>query len=95
MDRGDAITKNFFLRSAPEWDSWSMGISELLEMENAVVVEGRYSGLYKPTGKKLDLQVCHVWRFCDGKIKSFHQYANTAGLQDTMKSEPAKERVAS
>ena len=55
----DAITKNFFLKAGPEWDGWNMRIDELTEMGNAVVAEGRYNGLYKPTGKRMDLQVCH------------------------------------
>ena len=59
------------------------------------MTEGRYSGRYKPTGKELDVQVCHVWRFQNGKVKSFHQYVDTARLQDTMRSEPARQRVAS
>ena len=36
-----------------------------------VVVEGRYTGLYKPSGKTVDAQVCHVLRFRDGKLLSF------------------------
>jgi uncharacterized protein len=91
---GDAITKNFFMKSGPEWDGWSIGIHQLLDMGDVVVVEGRYSGVYKPTGKKLDAQVCHVWRFSGGKIKSFHQYVNTAHLQAIMRREPEKERLA-
>ena len=81
----DAITQNFFLKSGPEWDEWSMRVDQLLETGNAVVVEGRYHGWYKPSGKKLDVQVCHVWRFKDGKVKSFHQYIDTARLQDVMR----------
>ena len=34
---------------------------------SVVVVEARYTGTYKQTGKKLDAQVCHVWKMRDGK----------------------------
>ena len=43
-----------------------------------VVVEARYTGTYKQTGKKLDAQVCHIWKIRDGKIMSFRQYTDTA-----------------
>jgi ketosteroid isomerase-like protein len=46
------------------------------------VVEARYTGTFKKTGKGLDAQVCHVWKIRDGKITSFQQYADTAQLQD-------------
>ena len=48
----------------------------------AVVVEGRYTGTYKETGRKFDAQVCHVWKIRDGKITSFQQYVDTAQMQD-------------
>jgi hypothetical protein len=47
-----------------------------------VLVEARYTGTYKQTGKKLDAQVCHVWKIRDGKVMSFQQYTDTAQLQD-------------
>jgi uncharacterized protein len=45
---------------------------------------GRYVGTYKPTGKSLDAQVCHVLKFRDGKLTSFQQFVDTAQLQDVM-----------
>jgi len=56
----------------------------MLEAEDAVIVEGRYTGTYKPTGNRMDVQVCHVWRFRDGKVASFHQYLDTARLRRVM-----------
>jgi ketosteroid isomerase-like protein len=46
-----------------------------------VVIEGRYTGTYKPTGRKLDAQLCHVLRIQDGKLVGFQQYLDTAQLQ--------------
>lgn len=48
----------------------------------AVVVEARYTGTFKETGKELDAQVCHIWKIRDGKVASFQQYVDTAQLQD-------------
>lgn len=80
----EAVTQSFFQVSGPEWDGWSIAIAELVEMPDLVVVEGRYHATYKPTGNVMDTQVCHVWRFRGGKVASFHQYADTAGLQRVM-----------
>jgi ketosteroid isomerase-like protein len=56
----------------------------VIETPDAVVVEGRYSAIYVPTGRELDAQGCHVWRFRNGRIASFHQYVNTARVQHVM-----------
>ena len=84
---GDAVTQNFFMKSGGEWEDWRVVVHEIIEIGDAVVVEGRYAGVYKPTGKPLNVQVCHVWRFHQGKITSFHQYLDSARLQKTMRKD--------
>jgi ketosteroid isomerase-like protein len=79
-----AIAQNFFAVAGTEWEDWTMTIEQALEAPDAVVVEGRYTGLYKPTGRRMDIQVCHVWRFRGERIASFHQYVDTAGLRHVM-----------
>jgi ketosteroid isomerase-like protein len=51
-----------------------------------VIVEARYSGTYKATGKSMDTQVCHVWDIKDGKLTRFQQYVDTAKLHDVMRA---------
>lgn len=80
----EAVSQNFFMKAAQEWEGWSVVLGEVLETADAVVVECRYAGAYKPTGLPLDVQVCHVWKLRDGRIRSFHQYLDTAGLQHVM-----------
>ena len=87
----DAIAKSFFAVAGPEWDGWSIGIESAVEAVDAVVVEGRYTGLYKPTGRRMDVQVCHVWRFRNGRVASFHQYVDTARLRHVMGRDGAPE----
>lgn len=79
-----AIVDNFFTVAAPEWDGWSISVEQMLEANDAVVVEGRYVGKYKPTGNRMDVQVCHVWRFRGREVASFHQYVDTAALRRVM-----------
>jgi ketosteroid isomerase-like protein len=80
----DEIAREFFAVAGPEWDGWSIGMHEAIEAADAVIVEGRYTGRYKPTGRAMDVQVCHVWRFRGDKVASFHQYVDTARLQHVM-----------
>ena len=80
----EAITQGFFMKAGTEWDQWKIEVLDVLDMADAAVAECRYTGLYKPTGRVLDVQVCHVWRFAGGQITSFHQYLDTARLQETM-----------
>jgi len=84
-----AIAREFFAVAGPEWDGWTIGIEQTVEADGAVVVEGRYTGSYKPTGRRMDVQVCHVWRFRDGRVASFHQYVDTAALRRVMGREDA------
>ena len=81
---GDAITQNFFVKAGADWQDWTFTIHDVIETPDAVVVEGRYSAVYKPTGRELDAQGCHVWRFRHGRIASFHQYVDTARVQHVM-----------
>jgi ketosteroid isomerase-like protein len=83
------IAQRFFAVAGPEWDGWTMNVAQTIEAADAVVVEGRYTGLFKPTRRRMDVQVCHVWRFRDGSVASFHQYVDTAALRRVMQREAA------
>ena len=80
----DAVLHNLFARLGAEWDGFTVHPKRFHDAGSTVVVEGRYTGKYKPTGKALDAQVCHVWRVQDGKIAGFQQYVDTARLSDVM-----------
>jgi ketosteroid isomerase-like protein len=80
----DAIAKHFFAVAGPEWDGWSIRVEATIEAADAVIVEGRYTGLYKPTSRRMDAQVCHIWRFRGDEVASFHQYVDTANLRRVM-----------
>ena len=80
----DDIAQNVFRRIGRGWDSFTVQPKSFHDAGDTVVMEGRYTGTYKATGKSLDAQVCHVLKFRDGKLTSFQQFANTAHLQDVM-----------
>ena len=77
----DAVLEKLFKRIGAEWEGFTLTVRTLHDAGDCVVMEGRYTGTFKPTGRRLDAQVCHVLRFLDGRLASFQQYADTAQLQ--------------
>src|SRR5262245_54344932 len=80
----DAVLNNLFLRLGAEWDGFAVHPRSFYSAGNAVIVAARYSGKFKPTGKSIDAQVCHIWELEDGKVTRFQQYADTAKLREAM-----------
>ncbi len=80
----DAITQNLFVKMGADWDGFTVHPKSFHEAGDTLVVEGRYTGTFKPTGKSLDAQVCHVLKFRGDKLTSFQQFVDTAHLQDVM-----------
>lgn len=80
----DAVLNNLFVKLAEEWDGFTVHPKTYHEAGEVVVVEARYTGTYKATGKPLDAQVCHVWTLKDGKAAKFQQYVDTSKMKDVM-----------
>ena len=85
----EAVLHNLFSKLGSEWDAFAVHPKTFHDAGGTVVVELRYSGTYKKTGKSLDAQVCHVLDFKDGKLTRFQQYVDTAKLQDVMGARPS------
>ncbi len=80
----DAVLNQLFARLGEEWDGFQVHPKTFYDAGDTVVVEGRYSGTFKETGKVQNTQVCHIWHFKNGKVTKFQQYVNTAELQAVM-----------
>lgn len=80
----DAILNNLFMKLGAEWDGFTVHHRSFYGAGESIIVEARYSGTYKATGKSMDAQVCHVWDVKDGKFTRFQQYVDTAKLRDVM-----------
>jgi ketosteroid isomerase-like protein len=87
---GDAIVQNLFMRLGSEWDAFVVTPKEFHDGGDTVVTECRYTGVHKATGKSIDAQACHVWKFRDGKVTSFQQYLDTGQMQDAMGTRDAE-----
>ena len=80
----DAVLNNLLIRIGKEWDGFAVHPVRFHDAGDTVVVEARYSGTYKATGKSMNPQVCHVWSVRNDKVTKFQQYMDTAHLQDVM-----------
>jgi uncharacterized protein len=81
-----AILEGLFMRIGSEWDGFAVHVRTLRDAGEHIVMEGRYTGLYKASGKSLDAQMCHVLRFRGGKLLGFQQYVDTGQVQRVMAS---------
>jgi hypothetical protein len=91
---GDAIVQHLFMRLGSEWDGFTLTPKQFHDAGDTIVVECRYTGVHKATGKSIDAQACHVWKLSDGKAKSFQQYVDTAQMQEAMGTRDAENVAA-
>jgi uncharacterized protein len=80
----EALLTGLFARLVGEWDGFSAVPGEIVDGGDTVVSLGRYGGVYKATGVKVNAQFTHVFRFKDGKIASFQQHTDTAQFKDAV-----------
>ena len=73
-----AIGDGVFSRLLAAIDNFSAVPDTYIDGGDHIVTVGRYGGVMKGSGAKLDAQFCHVFRFADGKIATFEQYTDTA-----------------
>lgn len=80
----NAIVEKLFMRLGSEWEGFTIHPKIFHDAGDTVIVEARYNGKYKATGRILDCQACHVWTVKGGKLVRFQQYVDTARLQAVM-----------
>jgi ketosteroid isomerase-like protein len=81
----DAVVENVFARLGSEWDPFRVAASEFIDGGDQVVTLGRYSGMYKATGKSFEADFAHVWTLRDGKAVRFRQYVDSALVQEALR----------
>jgi ketosteroid isomerase-like protein len=78
---GEAIRDNLFSKLAGQWDNFHVIAHSFHDASPVVVVEGRYIGTFRASGRRLNAQFCHVWQVRDGRLARFQQYTDTGQLQ--------------
>lgn len=74
----EAVAGGVFARLGTEWDGFTVKRETIHGAGDTVISTGRYSGVYKATGKKVDAQFAHVFKVANGKVAGFQQYTDTA-----------------
>jgi ketosteroid isomerase-like protein len=72
-----AVLEGVFMRLGSEWEGYAAVPDELIDAGDTIVALGKYSGMYKRTGKSFQANFAHVWRIRDGKVFRFVQYVDT------------------
>jgi len=67
------------------WDEFTAIPDEFLDAGGEIVVLGRYRGVAKGTGNRLDVPFVHVWSVEDGLAVRFRQFLDTAGWVEALR----------
>jgi ketosteroid isomerase-like protein len=81
-----AIVEGVFQRILSDVDNFALFPEHFVEDGDTVVVQGRYRGKVKKTGRSFDAQFAHVWQCRQGKIVGFQQYTDTKQWADALAS---------
>jgi ketosteroid isomerase-like protein len=85
-DRGRAyngpqeVADIVFKTIGEQWEGFKVKPERFFDAGDTVIMEGRYGGTYRATGRATNAQVIHIWLIRDGKIAEFRQYTDTAEL---------------
>lgn len=80
----NAVLSGVFMRLATEWDGYAAVPYEIVDGGDTIVALGKYSGVYKATGKSFEAHFAHVWKMKDGKAVTFQQYVDSAKVLEAM-----------
>ncbi len=69
-----------FARCVGEWDGFGALMTDLIDGGDRVVALGRHVGVFKATGRAMNLQGVHVWGLKDGEAGAFQQSIDTLGV---------------
>jgi uncharacterized protein len=72
-----AVVTGVFARIAQDLQDFRIDVRRIVAAGDTVLVEARYRGSVKATGKAFDAQAAHVWDLRDGKVIRFQQYTDT------------------
>jgi ketosteroid isomerase-like protein len=83
-----AVALGVFQRLVSDVAEFAVVPQGFIDGGDTIVVEGRYRGLMKATGTRIDAQFAHVWQVRDGKVVRFQQYTDTKQWADAAAGPP-------
>ena len=72
-----AVAEGVFQRLVSDVENFAVTPENIIDGDEAVVAEGRYTGTVKATGAALNAQFAHIWGVSDGRVVRFQQYTDT------------------
>jgi len=73
------VIKGIWGRLGESWDPITPNVAEFLDCGNGrVLALGRYDGVLKANGNKLDAPFAHLWTVQDGNVVHLQVYTDTA-----------------
>lgn len=85
-----AVLTELFARLAQDFDGLTVQPHIITSTSEGALVQGRYAGTVKATGRRLEAQFCHVLQLRDGRVTHFQQYLDTSTLQWAMGHTPVR-----
>ena len=82
----DAVLNGVFIPLGTDLDGFTVTPDEIVASGDRVVAMGHYAGTYKATGKSFRTPFAHAWRIANGKVVNFHQYTDTAIIQEASRA---------
>ncbi|MGE0130723.1 MAG: nuclear transport factor 2 family protein [Blastocatellales bacterium] len=79
-----AVLEGVFMRIGPLWEGFAVTPQEFIDGGETVVALGQYTGTAVATGKPLQVDFAHIWKFQDGKVIRFVQYVDTLLAQQSL-----------
>ena len=77
-----AIAEGVFHRVVTDIENFTVSPRHIIGGSDIIVVEGRYTGTIRSTGRRLNAQFAHVWELRNDKIVRFQQYTDTRQWAD-------------
>lgn len=71
------VGEGVFGRLLSVFDDFAAVPTELVVEEDRIVAFGRYAGVDREPGTKLDAPFAHSWTLADGRVVAFQQYTDT------------------
>lgn len=84
-----AVMENIFAQIGAEWDSYSAEPGMIIASGQRVAVWGRYQGVHRESGGRLDVPFAHLWIIDKGKLVEFHQLTDTVLFNAAIAGEAA------
>jgi len=88
-----AVLEGVIARIPEDYDGFRIDVRRFVGCGDTVLVEARYRGTVRATGKALDAQVAHVWDLRDGRLVRFQQYSDTWQFAEVTGVVPALART--